>query len=139
MRISSALFVIGLCLGVTNFAACKWAHAQTVVGSPSLALKNGETVEIGPVYYVSHCKSLLTSIPQAEILEGPSGVSLAVKEAMVLPRLQGCGNKVSGGILSITAQGVEESSYSKLTIRITYKTRDGERKLSQVYNLSLFQ
>ena len=110
-------------------------HLSEAVFGIGLALKNGETIELAPLYWVSHCKSLLKSPPEAEILEGPPGVSVAVKEAMVLP--QECGNRVAGGILTVTAKDIEDPSYSHLTVRVTYRTRDGDRKLSQVYNLSL--
>jgi hypothetical protein len=116
------------------FAICPQANSQTIT---SLALKNGETIELGPLYFVSHCKSILKSTPEAEILEGPPGVSVDVKEAMVLPRAQQCGNRVAGGILTVTAKDIEDPSYSKLTVRVTYKSRDGDRKVSVNYNLSL--
>jgi hypothetical protein len=129
--------VISLGLGCLFFVVAD-AHAQTVIGSPSVALKNGETLELAHVYWVSHCKSILKATPEAEILDGPSGVSVAVKEAMVLPRLANCGNRVPGGTLMITAKDIDDQSYSKLTVRITFKTKDGDRKFSQVYNVSLF-
>jgi len=37
----------------------------------------------------------------------------------------------------LTAKDVEDPSYTPLTLRVTYKTKDGERKFSQVFNLSL--
>jgi hypothetical protein len=37
----------------------------------------------------------------------------------------------------ITAKEIEDPSYTSLTVRITFKTKDGERKYSQVYNLQL--
>jgi hypothetical protein len=58
------------------------ATAQTVVGSASLALKNGESVEVGPVYFVQNCKSILKSTPEVEILDGPAGVEATIKEAI---------------------------------------------------------
>ena len=35
------------------------------------------------------------------------------------------------------AKDIEDPSYTNLTLRITYKTRDGDRKFSHVLNLSL--
>ena len=43
----------------------------------------------------------------------------------------------TGGTLVITAKEIEDPSYSAMTIRVTFKTKDGERKVSQVYNVSL--
>jgi hypothetical protein len=119
-------------------AATPGARAQTIDGAPSVALKNGETIEVGKVYWASHCKSLLKATPEVEILDGPDGVTAAIREEMVLPRRQRCGNKVAGGVLTFTAKGIEDQSYSNLTIRVTFKTRDGDRKFSNVYNISLF-
>lgn len=110
---------------------------RTIIGSQSLALKNGESVEVGPIYYVTNCKSVLKSTPEVEIVDGPPGVEATIKEAMVLPRAQSCGNKVAGGMLVISAKNVEDPSYSNLTLRITYKTKDGDRRFSHVFNLSL--
>ena len=90
------------------------------------------------LYWVINCRSVLRSTPEAEVLDGPPGVSVAVKEAMVTPRVQGCAKEVPGGKLVITAGEIEDPSYTPLTIRVTYRTRDGERKYSLVYSLSLF-
>jgi hypothetical protein len=138
MRFASATLLAGIFLGLDVFGVCPGAVAQTIDGSYTFALKNGESVEVGPVYWVSHCKSLLKSTPEVEILEGPPGLQAAIKESMVLPRRQHCGAKVSGGLLVISAKDIEDPSYTNLTLRITYRTRDGDRKLSHVFNLSLF-
>jgi len=114
------------------------AGAQTITGSATIALKSGETTEVGDLYWVSNCRSLLRSTPEAEVLDGPPSVSVSVKAAMVTPRAQRCANQVSGGKLVITAGAIEDPSYTPLTIRVTYRSRDGERKFSTVYNLSLF-
>jgi hypothetical protein len=124
-------------LGAAAVAVGSEAQAQTILGSPTVALKSGETTELGLVYYIARCRSILTSTPEAEILEGPSQVAVSVKQEMVLPRYQQCASRVPGGKLMITAKEIEDPSYSSLTIRVTYKTKDGERKLSQVFNLHL--
>jgi hypothetical protein len=137
MRFASATLVAGFFLGLGVFGLCPRASAQTIDGAATLALKNGESVEVASVYWVSQCKSLLKSTPEVEILEGPPGLQAAIKESMVLPRRQHCGAKVPGGLLVLSARDIEDPSYTNLTLRITYKTRDGERKFSHVFNLSL--
>jgi hypothetical protein len=137
MRFASATLVASICLGLGVFGVCPSALAQTIDGAPSLALKNGESVEVGPIYWVSQCKSILKSTPEVEILEGPPGLQAVIKESMVLPRRQHCASKVPGGLLVISAKDIEDPSYTNLTLRITYKTRDGDRKFSHVLNLSL--
>jgi hypothetical protein len=133
---SNAILVIYL-LGVVGIFGSTGIHAQTIRGSATIALKSGETSEVGELYFQSNCKSLLKSTPEVEVLDGPPGVSVSVKEAMVIPRAAHCSNRVPGGLLLISAKDVEDPSYSPLTVRITYKTRDGDRKFSHVFNLSL--
>jgi hypothetical protein len=80
---------------------------------------------------------LLKSTPEVEVLDGPPQVSATIREAMVLPRRQGCARKVSGGMLSITAKEIDDPSFTHLTLRVSYKTKDGDRKFSHVLNLQL--
>ena len=129
--------MIARVVGVAGALSIAAAHAQTIIGSPTIALKSGESTELGQLYWVSHCKSLLKSTPEVEVVDGPPGVTVSVKDAMVLPRFQNCASRVPGGILVVSAKDIEDPSYTRLTIRVTYKTRDGDRKLSQVFNLSL--
>jgi hypothetical protein len=125
-------------LGVAAALLGAVAQAQIVKNFQTIALKNGESAEVGLLYYVSNCRSILTSTPGVEILDGPPGVTVSVKEDMVLPRAQGCANRVKGGTLVLAANNIEDPSFTELTLRITFHTRDGDRKVSTVYNVSLF-
>jgi hypothetical protein len=138
MRIGIRAVLTIVHLGIVGIVGSAAAHAQTITGSGTIALKSGESTEVGDLYWVTNCRSLLTSTPEVEVLDGPPGVSVTVKAAMVTPRVQRCANQVSGGKLFITAENIEDTSYTPLTIRVTYRTRDGDRKLGHVYNLSLF-
>ena len=80
----------------------------------------------------------MIGLPEIEILEGPTGVSFAIKEEQVLPRRQGCAAKVPGGKLILTANGITERTEANLVYRLKYKTKDGDRQMSSVYNVSLF-
>lgn len=113
------------------------AQFMALVGAGTIALKSNETIDLGKIFYVSHCRSMLTSAPEVEVLDGPAEISAAIKEEMVLPRLQGCSKKVKGGILSISAKDISDPSYTRLTLRVLYKTKDGDRKWSRVFNLQL--
>jgi hypothetical protein len=138
MRIGIRAVLTILHLGVAGILGGSAAHAQTIRGSATIALKSGESAEVGDLYFVTNCRSILKGTPDVEILDGPPGISVAIKAAMVIPRAQRCSNQVPGGKLLITAGNIEDASYTPLTIRVTYRTRDGDRKFSQVYNLSLF-
>ena len=85
-----------------------------------------------------NCQSLLTGTPEVTVLDGPPGVSASVTEAMVLPRLQQCARPVKGAKLRLIADKIEDQSYSIATLRIKYKTKDGERARSLTFSLSLF-
>lgn len=103
-----------------------------------IALKSGESVDLGPVYWVAQCRSIMVGLPSVEILEGPPEISLAIKEGNVLPRQQNCAQPVAGGTLVISAKDVTEPMQTKLTYRLKYKTKDGERVRGGIYNLSLY-
>jgi hypothetical protein len=66
------------------------ASAQAQVDVRRLGVKSGENIELGPVYFVANCRSIMIGLPEIEILEGPPEVTLSIKEAQVLPRRQGC-------------------------------------------------
>jgi hypothetical protein len=103
-----------------------------------IALKSGESIELGPVYWVANCRSIMIGLPDIEVLEGPSELILSIKEGMVLPRRQNCASRVAGGTLVVTAKDIREPAETKLTYRLKYKTKDGERVRSNVYRVSLY-
>jgi len=103
-----------------------------------VALKNGESVDIGPVYFITNCKSIVIGRPDVEILEGPPEVTVSIREEMVLPRLQNCAQKVPGGTVVLTAKDLTASKEAKITYRVKYKTKDGDRQRGVVVNVSLF-
>ncbi len=114
-------------------------QAQTISGTPGIALKNGESFELGDAYWISStCNSMLVSTPEVEILDGPPGVTVTVKEAMVTPRYYNCAKPVKGGKVIIAANDIDHPSYTTFTIRFKFKGREGDRLRSRVYKLSLF-
>jgi hypothetical protein len=128
-----SLVGLSFCLTIAN------AHAQFIklVGAGTIAIKSGETLELGEVGWVANCRSILKETPTVEVLEGPPQLSATIKEAMVLPRHQGCAKKVSGGMLIVSAKDIEDPSFTRLVLRIRYDTRDGVRKFSRVFNLQM--
>ena len=115
------------------------AQAQTIQFTVrDIALKSGESAEMGDVFYINtNCKSLLKGTPEVEILDGPPGVIATINPAKVVPRGFGCANPVSGGKLVITAKEIEEPSYTRMVLRIRYKTSIGDRQRSENINISL--
>jgi hypothetical protein len=66
-----AIFLISaLCLACVLGGAP--AQAQTISGTLAIALKSGESFELGDVYWISStCNSMLIGTPEVEILDGP--------------------------------------------------------------------
>jgi hypothetical protein len=140
MRIQSNACLVMGCIALASILSATSLSAQGVMGlvtSATITLKSGESVEVDNLYWVVACRSLLTSPPEVEIIDGPSQVTASVKETMVVPRWQSCPKPVSGGTLVLTAKDIEDPSFSRLILRVTYKTRDGDRKRGEVINLQL--
>jgi hypothetical protein len=133
MRAGSHLLALIFVAGLSSILGAATSPAQTNI--PAIALKNGESTELGTVWWVVNCRSIMLGTPEAEILEGPPGLTLSIKEAMVLPRRLNCATEVPGGILVATANNITEPVQGKLVYRIKYKTKDGDRQASA---LSLF-
>ncbi len=128
----TAFFALGLALIIARL--CTDVRAQ-----PSrLVLRNGETIELTIVYYVSNCRSIMIGLPEIEILESPVEVSLAIREDQVVPRRLGCAAKVPGGKLILTAKGITERAEANLVYRLKYKTKEGDRQTSNAYIVTLF-
>ena len=115
-------------------------QAQTIQPSVrDIALKSGESTELTDIYLIGlNCKSLLKDTPVVEILDGPPGVTVAINPAKVVPHYYSCSNPVAGAKLLLTASDIQDYSYTRLVLRITYKTVDGDRQRSENFNISLF-
>lgn len=131
MAIVAASVLVGPDLGSHDAA-----NAQDTLRR--IAVKNGESVDLGTVYYVSNCRSIMIGMPDIEVLEGPSGLTISIREEPVLPRRQDCAAKVAGGTVVLTAKDVTEPAEAKLTYRVNYKTKDGPRQTSHAFMVSLF-
>lgn len=137
VRSGSIVAVLSLCVACLAGSA---AQAQMIhVSVEDIALRNGESVEFGDVYLIgTNCRSLITTVPEIEVMDGPPGVAVAVKEAMVVPHEHGCDKSVRGGRVVITAKDIDAYSYTRMILRITYKTPNGNLQRSQHINVALF-
>lgn len=81
---------------------------------------------------------MLTATPEVEVMDGPPGVAVSIKQAMVVPRYHGCGKPVTGGKMLFSASNIEDYSYTRMVLRVTYKTRSGNVQRSQHVNVALF-
>jgi hypothetical protein len=129
-------FGIAIVLGVAIFADPAGASAQQNL--PRIALKGGESADLRNFFFITNCQSILNGPTQVEVLEGPDEVTLAIRDEMVLPRAQNCPKPVPGGVVVATAEGVTERKDAKLTFRLKFKTKLGDRQTSNTYIISLF-
>ena len=82
-----------LATATAGVVASSGALGQYIRGQQTIALRSGESTELTKLYYVENCTSMLKSIPEAEIIDGPPAVTVSVREDMVLPRAQGCAKR----------------------------------------------
>ena len=116
------------------------AQAQTIDFSvTNIGLKSGESTELNDIYFINtNCKSLLTATPEVEILDGPPGVTATINPAKVVPRGYSCAKPVSGGKLVISAKDVQDYSFTRMVLRISFKTEVGDRQRTENINVALF-
>jgi hypothetical protein len=122
------------CAGLAVFAAVSGAQAQHA--PRRIALKSGESTELRNFYAVQHCRSILIGTPVLDVLEGPKELTVTFKEGAKLPTK--CTKPVPGGTVIATAKEIKTRQEAKLTIRLKFKTKIGERQTSNSYMVSLF-
>jgi hypothetical protein len=129
---SLATCLVSFCLGSALLFGATGVQART-----RIALKSGESAELQLVYLVVNCASIVVGTPEVEILEGPEELTLEIKKGNVIPRAQNCAKPVPGGTLVVTAKEVTERKDAKLTYRVKYKSKQGDRQVGGVYRVSL--
>lgn len=122
-------------LSVTMAVTFAGGSAQ---GAEAIALKSGETAEIGNVFWVANCRSLLKGAMTVEVLDGPSDVTASIREQKIVPHKYNCAKPVEGGVLLLTApKEIKTRTQAKVTLRVKYPTVDGERQSSRDIDLTL--
>jgi hypothetical protein len=121
-------------IGLTVFATVSGAQAQQA--PRRIALKSGESTELRNFYAVQHCRSILIGSPVLDVLQGPQELNVTFKEGAKLPTK--CTKPVPGGTVVATAKEIKTPKEAKLTIRLKFKTKIGERQTSNSYIVSLF-
>jgi hypothetical protein len=121
-----------------SLAAAVAFTGATALAAESYALKSGETAEIGNVFWVAACRSLLKGPMTVEILEGPKDVTASIREQQITPHSQNCAKPVAGGVLLLTApREIKERTQAKVILRVKYPTVDGERQKGHDIDLTL--
>lgn len=140
MFLRSKLLVAFAVFGLVFLGSTIGTNAQTIYfGVSNVALKNGERIQLGDVFFISReCRSLLTGTPEVEIMDGPPGVAVTIDKAMVVPRSYGCAKEIPGGKIMISANDVEDYSHTRMVVRIKYPTKSGDILRSRHINVTLF-
>jgi hypothetical protein len=127
-------------LTIVSIAAITCIAQQAIAENPtrSIALKNGESVDLMPVFGEKNCRSILTETPKVEVLEGPPEIKVTVREEMVAPRREACKDKIKGGVVVATANDVKARTEGKLTFRVKYKGQSGDRQTAHTFNVTLY-
>ena len=110
----------------------------SATSAQEFSLKSNENVDLNPVYWVSNCQSLLKSFVGVDVLEGPPGITLAIRDEEVLPRRQHCPNKVLGGTVVASVKGVPVKASGTLKYRVRYNTANGVQQSNHTVQMSLY-
>ena len=94
-----------------------------------LVLKAGEKADLGSAYWISRsqCKSLLKSFGGVDLLEGPPGIELTIREENVVARRQNCPDPVPGGMVVLAIGELSSKYQGTIKYQVRYKTEDGDQ------------
>ena len=123
--------------GFAMLIACVSAQAQ-MNQTQRIAAKSGETIELLPISAWANCRSTLIAPPEVEVMQGPPEITVTAREQMVTMPALACPNKLKGAMLIVTVGQVKQPIEGKLTFRVKFKTKGGERQNAWNYNYSLF-
>ena len=132
IRLNTSLAIA--CVGLAVFVAVSGAESQQA--PRRIALKTAESTELRNFYAIQHCRSILIGTPVLDVLQGPKELTVTFKEGLKLPTK--CTKPVPGGTVIATAKEIKTPQEAKLTIRLKFNTKIGERQTSNSYIVSLF-
>jgi len=82
--------------------------------------------------------STLKGIAGVDLLDGPPGIELTIREESVVARKQNCPNKLPGGVVVLTAKEIPTKYAGTIKYRVRYKTEDGDKQSSHSKEIALF-
>lgn len=122
----------------SELCALAFLSSAAMAQNASVALKNGESADVFPVYWIANCKSILKSFAGVDMLQGPSGLSFSLREEPVVARRQNCPEKVPGAMLVANAKDVAATFTGTAQVRVKYVTEDGNKQSLFTIHVSLF-
>jgi hypothetical protein len=127
-----AFHVRNAAMALVAAAACLGAQGQEI------SLKPGESADLGVVYWQSNCVSILKKIAGIDLLEGPPGIELSIRDESVAARRQNCSTKLPGGVVVLTAREIPQKFSGTIKYRVRYSTEDGDKQSSHSKEIALF-
>jgi hypothetical protein len=110
------------------------AQAQQLV-----SLKNGEQADLGAVFWIENCQSRLVKFSGIDLLNGPPGLKLSLREEAVAPSARyNCSNRVPGATVVLSANGFTSKYEGTISYRVRYDTRDGNKQSSHSAKVQVF-
>ena len=103
-----------------------------------ISLKSGESVVLRDYSFIANCLSIMVGTPTLDVLDGPDELAYQLTDRPVIRRDRGCSNPVPGGDVVATARDIKEPKEARLTIRLNYHTKAGDRQSTSVFIVSLF-
>ena len=104
-----------------------------------LSIKSGESIDLHSVYWIRNCKSLLKSFLGVDVLEGPPGITLSLREEPVQTSArQNCQASVPGAMVVATAKQGLTKNVETLKFRVRYETEEGQRQSSHSYKVYVY-
>jgi len=119
-------------------AAAIIATAAIAQTPTTYAVRPGEAINLGAISWVNSttCQSLAVSKPDVEILSGPPGLAVEVREMMVVPNNVGnCRNEVRGAQVWLTVPPDIEGTSAHVVTRVTHHDRNGPQQRGFAFNL----
>ncbi|HEX2114967.1 MAG TPA: hypothetical protein VHM01_11235 [Alphaproteobacteria bacterium] len=109
------------------------AAAQDVI-----SIRNGESVDLGAVYWQYRCESIFLRFYGIDLLEGPPGLSLSIRPGRVWAQRQNCPRPLDGGTVVLTAKDVKERFEGTIHYRVRYDTKDGDKQSTHSRKIVVF-
>jgi hypothetical protein len=111
-----AALVLALAVGLSGAAIAQ-----------SVTVKGGQSVDVGPVYWIENCTSMLEGFSGIVLTSGPPGVVLSLRKENVIAARQQCKQPVPGATVVATTPVVTQPVSGTLKYQVTYLTRNGKR------------
>lgn len=93
-----------------------------------MSIRKGESIDLDAVYWQRNCESILLHFDGVQLMEGPPGLSLLIRQEPVWARHRNCRNHLYGGTVVLTATNVTEKFEGTIHYRVTYSTKEGNKQ-----------